>query len=427
MAYAREILHRFAVKAWRRPVDDKEILRYVSLVEKGLATNEPFELAVKLALQAILCAPDFLYIVEVGESAQGAPPARLSDYELATRLSYFLWSSMPDAELFQLAAEKKLRDPKVLDTQVERMLGDAKSGAFIDGFATQWLALNRIGQFQPDPTLYPNYDDTLQRAMVGETRAFFREILDKNLDAANFLNSNWTMLNERIARHYGIPGIKGDTWRHSALPLELKRGGVVTQASILTLTSDGVRSRPVHRGVWILDSLLASPPPPPPPNAGQLPDIPGFSKLSLRDQIEKHRGVESCAACHAKIDPLGFALENFDAIGAWRAVEKREVTVPADPLLKGGKAEKHTIELPIRADSNWADGRTIDGIAGLSTFLVSKEPQFQKALLQKLFIYGTGRAPGYSDIEELEKLRSPRIGLRDLVKRVVASAAFQRK
>ncbi len=398
-------------------------------MKQGLVDGEVFERAVGLAIQAILCSPDFLYLIETGENGAGSSTATatatvppLSHHELAARLSYFLWSAPPDEVLDTLADQHHCRDGAQLKAQVERMLRDKRAQALMDGFAAQWCELSKIGSFDPDPNLYPNYDKTLELAIAGETTAFVHEILDHDLDVRNFLSADWAMLNERTARHYGVPGITGDAFRRVTLAKDSPRGGLVTQASMLMLTSDGIRSRPVHRGVWILRNILGTPPRPPPPNAGELPNIPGFDQLSLRQQIEKHRALETCAACHAKIDALGFALEHFDAVGSWRDEERR-------PLGDYNSGKFHAF--PISDASPWADGTEVAGISGLHELLLSHEAQFRKSLLTKLFIYGAGHAPGLDDDHDLTEILRPCVGkplgLRTLLTALISAPVFQRR
>lgn len=422
LTYAIEVITRFARRAWRRPVQAAELAPYTALVQRGLADGEPFVRAVGLAIQAILCSPDFLYLVEVGTPVGTTQQRRLSDLELATRLSYFLWSAPPDETLLTLAETAALRSNQTLARETARLLADPRSSALIDGFVAQWCELARIGSFDPDPTLYPTWDKTLELAMGHETRAFAREILARDLDVRNFLDADWTMLDERMARHYGIPGVTGDTFRRVDLPAGNRRGGLATQASMLMLTSDGIRSRPVHRGVWILRNLLGTPPRPPPPNASELPKIPGFDELSLRQQIEKHREVETCAACHARIDALGFALEHFDAIGAWREKERRPI---------GDFAEGKSREFAIVDASPWADGTQIAGPAGLRDVLLRNESQFRKALLTKLFIYAVGRTPDLAAERDLaailQQFAEKPLGLRTLITAFISSPPFQRR
>src|SRR5262249_41396550 len=268
-----------------------------------------FEQAVRVGLKAVLVSPEFLFLRE--------QPGKLDDFALASRLSYFLWSTMPDEELLTLAEQEKLSQVDVLRTQVERMLNDPRATAFIENFVGQWLGLRDIDFTLPDPRLYPEFDEMLKESMVRETRLFFDELLKNDVSLTNFVVSDFTMLNGRLAKHYGIPGVEGWQFRKVLLPPDSHRGGVLTMASVLKVTANGTNTSPVVRGAWVLDRILGTPPPRPPegPPAGQ-PDHPPAT--TIREQLAKHRQIASCAACHAKIDPAGFALESFDVIGGWR-------------------------------------------------------------------------------------------------------------
>ncbi|MBV8879124.1 MAG: DUF1592 domain-containing protein [Planctomycetaceae bacterium] len=304
----REVLGRFATRAFRRPVRAAELDRCAALVESEMKKGENFPGALRTGLLAVLCSKDFFYIVE-GDAGRNDP--RLNEWELASRLSYFLWSTQPDAPLLDAARDGSLRKPEVLKAQVQRMLKDPRIERFAAGFPRQWLRLAKVGMFPPDKKLYPTWDEHLQKSTVGETTAFFREVLTKNLSIREFIDSDWTMLNARLAEHYGIPGVEGDEFRRVALAPETHRGGLLTQASILSLTSDGTRHRPVHRGVWVLESIFNRPPPPPPANVPPIEPTPAKSpKATLRMKLDAHKSDPNCAACHRKIDPLGFAFDN---------------------------------------------------------------------------------------------------------------------
>ncbi|MEX0585297.1 MAG: DUF1592 domain-containing protein, partial [Pirellulales bacterium] len=319
LAHAREIVTRFAECAFRRPARDAEVERFVKLIESELKSGEKFEAAVKSALVAMLCSKDFIYLVEGSADHLNQ---RLTDWELASRLSYFLWSTMPDARLFNLARTNALHQPEVLRREVARMLRDPRAARFATGFARQWLQLKNVGKFPPDKKIYPDYDAHLERSMVAEGTTFFREVLERNLSVREFLDSDWTMLNARLAEHYGIAGVEGDGFQRVALRMEDRRGGLLTQAGVLSLTSDGQRHRPVHRGKWLLETLFNKPPPPPPGNVSPIEPTPaGQPKATLRMKLEAHISDPNCASCHRKIDPLGLAFDNYDAIGRWRTEE----------------------------------------------------------------------------------------------------------
>ena len=408
--YAREILERFMPRAFRRPVKPGEVEAMIGLFRKARKSAPSFEEAIKIPLIAVLTSPHFLYLVE-GQS--------ISDHALASRLSYFLWSTLPDPELLRLAASGKLRNGEVLDAQVDRLLKDPKSRAFVANFAGQWLRLRDVGRVVPDMEIYYRYDEHLEQSMVRESEAFFSEILHHDLSVMKFIDSDFAMLNERMARFYGIKGVKGDHFRRVALDRSARRGGVLSQASMLTITSDGVRSSPVRRGVWILENLLDDPPAPPPPNAGDLtPTAAGEKSATIRERLRKHREIETCAACHAKIDPLGFGLENYDGIGLWRdkeATGRWGRTRPNDPVIDA------TGRLP--------DGRSFNGPQELKALLLKEEDRFLGCLVEKLFTYALGRGVGFSDRKALAELQ-PALksdGLRGLIKAIVRSRPFQTK
>ena len=414
-AYAREILTHFAERAWRRPVKDAEMDRLVALVEKAQKLGDDFETSVKTGLIAVLCSKSFLYLVE-GSIADPSP--KLTDWELASRLSYFLWSSMPDDRLFDLARAGKLHETETLRSEVRRMLADPKAEEFAESFPRQWLQLRRVGMFPPDKVLYPEYDDYLEKSMVGETLSFFHEVLTKNLSLREFLDSNWTMLNQRLAAHYGIAQVGGEAMQRVALKPEDHRGGLLTQGAILSLTSDGTRHRPVHRGVWVLESIIGKPPPPPPANVPALgTPAPNAKKTTVREKLEQHRADANCAACHRKIDPLGIAFDNYDAIGRWRTVETVRDGTGADPTLNASG------ELP--------DGRKFSDGAELKKLLVEDTERFASAFSAKLATYALRRGMTFSDRTELkhvvEKSKAEDYHLASLIEGLVTSPLFQKR
>lgn len=420
-AYAREVLTAFAAQAFRRPVTSEEVDRLVSVFAQARPGKASFEEAIKVPLIAVLCSPSFLFLAESlpDESGEARP---LTVHELASRLSYFLWSSQPDADLRQLADSGKLHNPGVLDQQVERMLADPKSQAFVDNFAGQWLQLRKLGEVTPDERLFPRYGEHLEEAMAGEALSFFAEVLQHDLSVMNFIASDFAMLNERIARFYEIPGVQGDNFRRVPLRPEHHRGGLLTQAAMLSMTSNGTRTSPVKRGMWILENILGDPPPPPPPDAGEIPPpkVPGPSQATVRQRLAVHRSVAACAACHAKIDPLGFALEHYDASGLFREKESSRNQLnphPKDPLVDA------TGELP--------DGRQFDGVEELQQILLTEEEKFLDCLSEKLFTYALGRGLEYSDratVTQLrESLQQNDYHLRGLITEIVKTKAFQTK
>ena len=297
-------------RAFRRPVREGEEKPFVALVAKSLGDGAAVRGgAARRAIKAVLSSPKFLYLRE--------PAGPLDDYALASRLSYFLWSTMPDETLLALAAKGELHKPDVLRAQVERMLNHPKAQAFTENFTGQWLSLRDIDANTPDKVLYPEFEELLQWSAVRETQLFFEELLKQDLSVKNFIDSDFAMLNGRLAKHYGIPGVEGVAFRKVALKPEYHRGGVLTQASVLKVTANGTTTSPVVRGVWVLDRILGQPAPPPPANVPAIePDIRGAT--TIREQLAKHRATENCAGCHSRIDPPGFALENYDVIGGWR-------------------------------------------------------------------------------------------------------------
>ena len=446
-AYARQILARFAERAYRRPAQAGEVDRLVRLFEQSQKSGDNFEVSIRTTLLAALCSKSFIFLVEGqpgGIAAPPAPPATgfknvslplapkangktpaptagasaslLTDWEIASRLSYFLWSTMPDARLLELARMGKLHQPAVLRAETQRMLADRRSDAFADGFPRQWLQLRRVGMFPPDRKLYPNYDDYLEKSMVDETTAFFREVLTRNLSIGQFLDSDWTMLNRRLAEHYGIAGVEGEAFQRVALKPEYHRGGLLTQASILSLTSDGTRHRPVHRGKWILESILGKAPPPPPANVPAIKSsAPDQPKTSLRAKLEAHRQDPNCAACHRKIDPLGLAFDNYDAIGHWRTVEAVSDGAGANPALDPSGV------LP--------DGRKFADAAGLKRLMLADEDKFAVAFTEKLATYALRRAMTFGDRARLQRITAQSkpggYKLASLAQTLVTSDLFQ--
>ncbi|MGE3805801.1 MAG: DUF1592 domain-containing protein, partial [Gemmataceae bacterium] len=318
-AYIREVFARLLPRAYRRPVSPDEVNRIVNVVVTAQHKQKlSFREAMRLGVQTVLCSPGFLFMPTPGPEAN-----QHTDHALAARLSYFLWSSMPDEVLFDLAAKGKLSEPAILEQQVTRMLRDPKSQRFVHSFAGQWLDVSQFGTVQPARE-YRDYDKALEQASKEEALAFFGHVLQHNESVLNFLDSDFLVINERLARHYGISGVNGPEFRKVALLPEHHRGGILGMAGVLTMLADGTRTLPVRRGAWIQDKLFNSPPPPPPPNAGEIqPNTTGM-RLTVRQRLDKHRNDATCASCHTRIDPLGLALENYDAIGAWRTKQNGE-------------------------------------------------------------------------------------------------------
>jgi hypothetical protein len=319
LACARTDLSDLARRAYRRPVTKNEIDGLMQFVEKGDSIDQGME----LALEAILVSPRFLFRIEPTAGS-------LDDFQLASRLSYFLWSSLPDDELFQLAADHRLRDPEVLHSQIHRMLLDPKSRALTENFGAQWLETRNLDSLQPDPGKFPEFSPDLRRDMQRETQLFFQSIIRDDRPISDFIAANYTFLNQRLAAFYGIPNVQGPQFRRVDLAADSHRGGIWTQASVLTVSSYPARTSPVLRGKWILQNLLDSAPPPPPPNVPPLDDTPTAASASMRQRLEQHRANPACKVCHDRMDPLGFDLENYDAIGHWRTADGNS-PIDADP------------------------------------------------------------------------------------------------
>ncbi len=417
---AERIIRNFARRAFRRPVTEDDIVPLMALVESKLGEGYSFEQAVRVGLKAVLVSPSFLFLRE--------SPGRLDDYALASRLSYFLWSSLPDEALFELAAEGRLHEPAVLREQVERMLADDKAAAFTENFVGQWLGLRDIDFTEPSHILYPEYDEMLRHAMVRETELFFQEVLKHNLSLANFVASDFSLLNERLAKHYGIPGVEGSEFRKVNLPPDSHRGGVLTMASVLKVTANGTSTSPVMRGAWVLDRILGTPPPRPPADVPALePDIRGAT--TIREQLSKHRSIESCAACHALIDPPGFALESFDVVGGWR--DNYRTTGHGESVTVDGRRMPYHKGKPVDPADVQPDGRRFASIDELKQLLLADKDQLARSLTEKLLTYATGQAPSTADKPTVKaivgRVREKEYGLQSLVHEIVQSDAFQTK
>jgi mono/diheme cytochrome c family protein len=417
---AERILRSFARRAFRRTVTDDDVQPFVALVADKLAEDYSFEQAVRVGLKGMLVSPEFLFLRE--------RPGRLDDFALASRLSYFLWSTMPDEELFALAGQGALAEPDTLRRQVERMLGDRRARALTENFAGQWLGLRDIDFTEPDHRLYPEFDDMLKAAMVKEAHLFFNEVLKNDLSVTSFVASDFTLLNERLAEHYGIEGVEGPQFRKVALPPDSHRGGVLTMAAVLKVTANGTTTSPVVRGAWVLDRIVGTPPPPPPGGVPAVdPDIRGAT--TIREQLAKHREIESCASCHAKIDPPGFALESFDVIGGWRE-NYRSVGKGEAVTVKGRRMPYHKGP-PVDPGDVLADGRPFADIDGFRQLLLEDQDQITRNLTRKLLTYATGQPPAEADQAEVdaivERLRDRNYGLRSLVHEIVQSEAFRNK
>lgn len=397
-----EILAHFIERAFRRPASADEIATYCSLIDAETAVGTSQQDAILLALQAILVSPNFLFLVE-----QSRPDGSLSDYELATRLSYFLWSSMPDAELFRLAGEGKLHDPATLREQVTRMLADPKAEALVDGFAVQWLGIRRANDLTPDSKLFPTWDNDLRRAMQEESESFFRYVMRENLSLLSFLDADFCFVNQRLAKHYGLDGVTGLELRKFDLKPEDGRGGVLTQGLVLAVGAQPTRTSPVNRGKFVVDKLFNRPPPNPPADVPKLEENPaGKSPQTLREQLAQHARQTQCAACHQKIDYWGLALEGYDAIGG-----RRKVT-----------AVDESASLP--------DGRAVVGAAGLKQELLRRKADFIRGLSEKMMLYALGRTLTFEDKEQIpaigQQVAADEYRFHTLVKAIVLSDAFRK-
>jgi PAS domain-containing protein len=365
-------------RAFRRPATEEEVERFAGLVDAAVKQGDSFEQAMQVGLIGVLVSPHFLFRAEHDKSAV------VSDYELASRLSYFLWSSMPDDELFALAAQNKLQEPSVIEQQVRRMLADPKSEALVQNFATQWLNLRLLDAITPDPKIFPDFDAALKADMRRETELFTRAIIHEDRSVLDFLDGRFTYVNQRLAKHYGIPGIEGDEFLRVSFTDRERRGGVLTQASILTLTSNPARTSPVKRGKWILENILGTPPPDPPMDVPALEETakarPG---ASLRKQLEIHRTNAVCASCHKTMDQLGFGLENFDAVGRWRERD-------------GEHAVDATGELP--------GGDKFNGPLELAGVLKARRLEFARCLSQKMLTFALGRELRVQDRCTVDKI-----------------------
>ncbi|MEX0702090.1 MAG: DUF1592 domain-containing protein [Planctomycetales bacterium] len=368
---AGQIVRRFATRAFRRPATDEEVGRYVELTERAMATGETFEGGVRLAVQAVLVSPHFLFRVEADAKPDDPRAVRaLTDYELASRLSYFLWSTMPDDELFSLAAGGELRLPKVLEAQVRRMLTDPKAAALAENFGGQWLNLKRLDDLSPDPGVVRGFGTQLREDMRRETTLFFEEVVREDRPIGEFLTADYTFLNARLAQHYGVEGVRGEEFRKVSLEGQ-NRAGVLTHASVLALTSNPKRTSPVKRGKWILENMLGGAPPDPPPG---IPDLEETQKAhdgaTLRQQLEIHRANPNCASCHVTMDAIGFGFENFDVLGRWRTMDGQN---------------------PVDASGELPSGEKFAGPIELVAILGKRQADFSRCVTEKMLVYALGR------------------------------------
>jgi len=376
---ARQILTSLARRAYRRPVTGADLETLLSFYQSA-RNKKNFEAGIQNALRLILTDPKFLFRTET-DSPNAAPGSihPISDVELASRLSFFLWSTIPDDQLITVASQGKLRDPAVLEQQVKRMLADDRSEALVKNFAGQWLLLRNLPNVQPDPNEFPNFDDNLRQAFRRETEMFFESVMREDRNVLDLLTADYTFVNERLAKHYGIPGVYGSQFRRVKLTGEVgeERRGLLGQGSILTVTSEANRTSPVKRGKFILENIFGTPPPSPPPNVPPLKENEGAQAMSVRARLELHRKNPPCAGCHAVMDPLGFSLENFDGIGEWRTKEPGGAVDPSGQL---------------------ADGTKVDGPVALRNAIMKHPEQFVRTLTEKLMTYGLGRGLEYYDM-----------------------------
>jgi len=410
-ACAQTIVSAFARRAFRRPVTVSETAPFVKLYALARQQGDSFQEGIVTALQGVLVSPNFLFRVERdGPVSTRKAYAPVSQFELASRLSYFLWSSMPDAELQAVAGQGRLRQPAVMQAQVKRMLRDPKARALVENFAGQWLQFKNIDVMKPDPGKFPDFDESLRFAMRRETELFFEEMIREDGSVLNVLDANYTYMNERLARFYGIPGIEGPAFQRVDMSRNPRGGGVLAHGSVLTISSYSTRTSPVLRGKWILENLLNAPPPPPPPAVPSLDDTKVGQSASLRQQMEEHRKNPACASCHSRMDPLGFGLENFDAVGGWRTMD--------------GK-------FPVDATGTLPGGKTFSGPVELKASLRDSKDAFVRGLTDKLLTYALGRGlerPDRLVIAAIaSKLPARNYKFSALVQDIVESLPFQQR
>jgi hypothetical protein len=382
-ACAKQILANLARRAYRRPVTDDDLAPLLAFYRQGREDGD-FETGIQAALAAILVNPQFLFRIERDPpNIASSTPYTISDLELASRLSFFLWSSIPDDELLDLAERGKLRQPEVLERQVRRMLADNRSRSLVTNFTRQWLHLGNLDSISPDMRLYPDFDDNLRQAMRRETEFHVQSVIRDDRSVLELVTAAHTYLNERLARHYGIPHIHGSRFRRVNVDASSNRGGLLRQASLLTVTSYATRTSPVIRGHYVLQNLVGSPPPPPPPDVPALADNTVLQTLSIRERLSQHRANAACASCHVQMDPVGFSLENFDAIGRWRTSELGQ---------------------PIDATGDLLDGREFRGVAGLEQALLDRPELFVRTLTEKLLTFALGRGSDEHDAPAIRQI-----------------------
>jgi hypothetical protein len=422
---AFRLLRGFLQRAYRRPVTDADVKRFVPIVQSALKSGFSFADAMIAGYTGVLSSPGFLYLEE--------KPGPLDEFALASRLSYFLWNSPPDAQLMELAQNHELHRLKTLKNQTERMLKDPKSRRFVDAFLNYWLDLRLIEGTAPDVELYPEYqlDDLLVESMISEPQEFFNCLIQKNLGVTNLVGSDFAMLNERLATHYGIPHVEGVTLRPVALPPDSVRGGLLTEASVLKVTANGTTTSPVKRGAWIMARVLGKPPPPPPPNIPALePDIRGAT--TIREQLARHRNQESCAACHRNIDPAGFALESFDVMGAWREHYRSFGNgEPVKGIGHNGLKYHFCTGPPVDATGELPDGRRFQDVRELKQLLLQDDQQLARNLIRQLVVYATGAPIQFCDRPQIARIlartQPTGYGVRSIIEEIIQSDLFLNK
>ncbi|MGB0578520.1 MAG: DUF1592 domain-containing protein [Limisphaerales bacterium] len=423
LAHLQDMIERIAPKAFRRPLRSGEAQAFAELAKPALQAKRGFDELTRVAFRALFSSPQFLF--------HNADPGPLDEPALATRLSYFLWKSLPDDQLTRLANQKRLSDPKTLSAQVDRMLGDPKAERLINDFLDQWAGLKNIDATTPDDKLYPEYDDILRQAMLKETRLFFRELINENLPARNLIDSSFTFVNRRLARHYGISGIPNEEFQRVALPRSRIRGGLMTQASILKVTANGTVTSPVKRGAFVLTTLLGTPPSSPPPDIGSIePDTRGTT--TIRETLDKHRNTAACASCHRHIDPPGFALESFDPIGGFRT--RYRSTGKGDfsgHKLRGRMVYEYRLGRKVDSTGQTVDGKKFAGIREYKRLLLSHEEDVARNLVSNLLVYSTGGRIQFADRQEIDQivndLRADGYPVRSMIHKVVQSQIFRNK
>jgi hypothetical protein len=423
LVHLQDMVERIGPGAFRRPLREGEARAFAELAGPALEAGRGFDEAARVVFRALFSSPQFLF--------HAAEPGPLDDYALATRLSLFLWKSLPDDELFRLCAERRLTEPGTLAAQVDRMLNDPKSERFVRDFLDQWAGLKNIDATTPDDKLYPEYDDVLRQAMLKETRLFFRELIAENLPARNLIDSSFTFLNRRLAGHYGIPGVPDETFRRVALPRSRIRGGLLTQASVLKVTANGTVTSPVRRGAFVLTTLLGTAPDSPPPGIKSIePDTRGTT--TIRETLDQHRSTATCARCHRQIDPPGFALESFDPIGGHRTRYRSTGggDVP-DHSLRGRPVQDYRLGRYVDSSGQTEDGRHFADIRDYKRLLMSREEDVARNLFANLLVYATGGRIRFADRENVERimgeLKTDGYPVRSIIHSVVQSRMFRNK